>query len=235
MLRTAQVEAANKDLEAFTYSVSHDLRAPLRTIDGFSQILVDDYGPKLEPECRRYLGLVRRGAQVMGQLIDDLLAFSQLGRQVMAKSSVSMAEVVRDAIASLGGQSAGRQVSFKVGELAPCEGDPALLKQVWVNLLSNALKYTRTRPEALIEIDSHEESGETVYRVKDNGAGFDMRCVDKLFNVFQRLHPKEEYEGSGVGLAIVARIVERHGGRAWARSEPGRGAEFLFTLGAGKP
>lgn len=230
--RTAELETANKDLEAFAFSVSHDLRAPLRTMDGFSQILLERYAPKLEPECRRYLGLVRKGAATMGRLIDDLLKFSRLGRQAVARSSLSMERVVRAAAASLADQIEGRRVSLRVGALPPCEGDPALLHQVWVNLLSNALKFTRERPEAVIEIDSREEAGETVYRVKDNGVGFDMRHVDRIFGVFQRLHPKEQYEGTGVGLAIVARIIERHGGRVWARGEPGRGAEFFFTLGA---
>ena len=230
-VRTAQVEAANKDLEAFTYSVSHDLRAPLRAMDGFSQILMDEYAPKLEPECVRYLGLVRKGAQTMGRLIDDLLAFSRLGRQVMSKSFVDMDEVVRGAIESLKDQTQGRRVSFKVGSLAPCEGDFALLTQVWVNLIANALKYTRARPEALIEIDSRDEAGETVYRIKDNGVGFDMRYVDKLFKVFSACIPGEY--GDGVGLAIVARVVERHGGRAWSRGEM-IAARVLFHLGRGK-
>ncbi|HAZ08191.1 MAG TPA: hypothetical protein DCZ01_06660 [Elusimicrobia bacterium] len=232
--RTALVESVNKELEAFAYSVAHDLRAPLRAMDGFSQILMEDYAPKLEPECRRYLGLVRKSAQTMGRLIDDLLAFTRLSRQDMDNSPVSMEAVVRAAIASLDLPSQGRQARFQVGELAPCAGDFVLLKQVWVNLLSNALKFTRARPQALIEIDSHDEAGETVYRVKDNGVGFDMRHADKLFKVFSRLHPAQEYEGTGVGLAIVARVVERHGGRVWARAEPDRGAEFLFTLGGRK-
>jgi signal transduction histidine kinase len=170
----------------------------LRSMDGYTQILLEQCGPKMEPECRRYLGLVR------------------------------------EALEALEEQRAGRRVSIKVGELASCEGDHALLRQVWINLLSNALKFTRAAADAVIEIDSRVESGETVYRVKDNGAGFDMRSVDKLFKVFQRLHSASEYEGTGVGLAIVARIVERHGGRVWARSDLGRGAEFLFTLG-GRP
>ncbi|MFI5344917.1 MAG: ATP-binding protein [Elusimicrobiota bacterium] len=231
--RTTELDSANKELVAFTYTVSHDLRAPLRAVDGFAQILMEDYAPKLEPEGVRYLAIVRKSAQAMGRLIDDLLAFSRLGRQVLTKGPVSMEEVVRAAVESLAPQSRGRKVSFKIGALAPCEGDYSLLKQVWINLLSNALKFTRTRPEAVIEIESRDEAGETVYRVKDNGAGFDMRHVDKLFKVFERLHRETEYEGTGVGLAIVARIVARHGGRVWARGELDHGAEFAFTLGAG--
>jgi len=233
--RTAELEKANKDLEAFSFSVSHDLRAPLRTMDGFSQILLEQYAPKLEPECRRYLGLVRKGTVTMGRLIDDLLSFARLGRQPMAKSPVSMEKVARAAISSLEDQAKGRRVSIRIGALPPCEGDSALLHQVWVNIIGNALKFTRSRSEALIEVGSREEAGETAYFVRDNGVGFDMRHAGKMFDVFQRLHPKDEYEGTGVGLAIVARIIERHGGRVWARGEPGRGAEFLFTVGGRKP
>ena len=223
-VRTAQVEAANKDLEAFTYSVSHDLRAPLRAMDGFSQILMDEYAPKLEPECVRYLGLVRKGAQTMGRLIDDLLAFSRLGRQVMSKSFVDMDEVVRGAIESLKDQTQGRRVSFKVGSLAPCEGDFALLTQVWVNLIANALKYTRARPEALIEIDSRDEAGETVYRIKDNGVGFDMRYVDKLFKVFSACIPGEYGGRGGVGHRRARRRAPRRAGLVARRDDRGAGS-----------
>lgn len=229
--RMLQVEAANKDLESFTAYVSHDLRVPLRSINRYSQLLLDDHAPKLDAECRRFLEIIADRALVMGRLIDDLLAFSHLGRQAMSISAVSMEALARSAIGALEEQAAGRQVRFAVGELAPCEGDPSLLNQVWINLLANALKFTREKGEAVIEIDSHDEAGETVYRVKDNGAGFDMADADRLFKVFQRLHSKEEFEGTGVGLAIVARILERHGGRIWARGETGRGAEFLFTVG----
>lgn len=232
--RMTQIEDANKDLESFTSYVSHDLRVPARSINRYAQLLLTDYAPKLEPESRRFLEIIADRAVTMGRLIDDLLAFSQLGRQAMAKSPVSMAELARAAIEALEEQASGRRVRFAVGELAPCEGDPALLNQVWLNLLANALKFTREKPEAVIEIGSHDEAGQTVYRVKDNGAGFDMADAGKLFKVFQRLHPQEEFEGTGVGLAIVARIVERHGGRIWARGETGRGAEFLFTLGGKK-
>jgi PAS domain S-box-containing protein len=228
--RTAEVEAANKELEAFTASVSHDLRAPLRSMAGYSGILMEEYAPKLEPEGARLLGLLRKRVQGMAKLIDDLLAFSKLGREAMAKSAVSMNALVRESVEALEDQRGGRPIRFTIGELAPCEGDAALLKQVWINLLANALKFTRGLPEARIEIDSGEAAGETVYRVKDNGAGFDMRDAGMLFKAFQRLHPKEEFEGTGVGLAIVSRIVERHGGRIWARAEPGRGAEFFFTV-----
>lgn len=227
--RSAEVEAANRDLESFTSSVSHDLRIPLRAIMRYAELLLKDPARKLEPESRNYLDIIAKRGQTMWQLMDDLLAFAKLGRQAMTKSVVSMAEVARAAIEALADQTQGRKVRFEIGALAPCSGDPALLKQVWINLLTNALKFTREKQEAVIQIDSRDEAGETVYRVKDNGAGFDMRDAGKLFQVFERLHPKEEYEGTGVGLAIVARIVERHGGRVWARGETGAGAEFMFT------
>ncbi|TBR25167.1 PAS domain-containing sensor histidine kinase [bacterium] len=230
-LRTAQLEAANKELEAFAYSVSHDLRAPLRAVDGFSQILMEDHAPKLDEECRRLLGVVRESALTMGMLIDDLLAFSRMSRQALLKGRVDMAEVVRGAWGPLAKEAERRHLKFDVGPLAACNGDSALLKQVWTNLLSNGLKFTRGRAEAAVEVGSSTKEGETVYWVKDNGAGFDMRYADKLFKVFQRLHRSADFEGTGIGLAIVARIVERHGGRVWAEGEPGRGATFRFTLG----
>lgn len=230
-MRTAQVEAANADLETFTGSVSHDLKAPLRSIARYLGRLHENWGPTMPPECRSDIETMQARVEAMRRLIEDLLAFSRLGRQTMSRSAVSMDALVREVIDSLRDQLGGRAVSFEVGRLAPCEGDPALLTQVWVNLLSNALKFTRGAKQAVIEIGSRDEAGETVYRVKDNGAGFDMRQVDRIFKEFQRLHTAEEYEGTGLGLSIVARIVERHGGRIWARSELGHGAEFLFTVG----
>lgn len=229
--RTAELEAANKELEAFTYSVSHDLRAPLRTVDGFAQILTEEHGPKLDDDCRHLLARVRQGAQQMGRLIDDLLAFSRLGQRELAPADVDMADLARSALELLAPERAGRTLEVVVGDLPPCRGDAELLKQVWVNLLSNAVKFTARKAAARIEAGWREEGGAGVYFVKDDGAGFDMRYADKLFRVFQRLHRAEEFPGTGVGLAIVQRIVARHGGRVWAVGEVGKGAEVCFVLG----
>ena len=228
--RTSELQEANKELEAFSYSVSHDLRAPLRTLDGFSLALIDDYGGQLPPEAQRYLQTIRAGAQRMGSLIDDLLAFSHLSRQSLMKRTVDTEHLVRAAMTELAALEHGRDVEVRIGELPPCEGDPALLKQVWLNLLSNAWKYTRKRHPAIVEAGCNRESGTNIYFVRDNGAGFDMKYVHKLFNVFQRLHRAEDYEGTGVGLAIVQRVIQRHGGRIWAVAAEGHGATFHFTL-----
>jgi PAS domain S-box-containing protein len=228
--RTAELRAVNQELEAFAYSISHDLRAPLRAIDGFSRILMEDYAPQLPSEAARYLQTVRENTQHMGHLIDDLLAFSRLSRQPLNKQPVAMASLARQALDSLSSEQVGRRVEFSMCELPPCQGDPALLRQVWINLLANALKFTRGREVAYIEIGCVEREGKQVYFVKDNGVGFDMRYVGKLFGVFQRLHRDDEFEGTGIGLAIVQRIVLRHGGRVWAEAEPDRGATFYFTI-----
>lgn len=228
--RTAQLEAANKELEAFSYSVSHDLRAPLRTMDGFSQALVEDFGAQLPEDARRYLDTIRKGAQRMGNLIDDLLTFARLSRAPLSRQEVQPSRLVREIWADMASMRAGREVELREGALPLCLGDVSLLTQVWVNLLSNALKYSRLRTPAVIEVGSSDAGGETVYFVRDNGTGFDMRYAHKLFGVFQRLHRAEEYEGTGVGLAIVQRVIHRHGGRIWAEAEPGRGATFYFTL-----
>jgi light-regulated signal transduction histidine kinase (bacteriophytochrome) len=240
--RTTQLETANKELEAFSYSVSHDLRSPLRAIDGFSRILIEEYASQLPAEARRYLDLVRSNTQKMGELVDDLLAFSRLGRQPLRKQSVSPEGIVRESLEDLQTEKAGRQVEIVIGNpsagpghaLPDCEADPALLKQVFLNLLSNALKFTRRRPVARIEVGFEEKDGSRAYFVRDNGVGFDMQYVGKLFAVFQRLHRSEDYEGTGVGLAIVQRIVARHGGRAWAEAEVDKGATFYFTLEGGE-
>jgi PAS domain S-box-containing protein len=231
--RTAELEVANKELEAFSYSVSHDLRAPLRAMDGFSQAVLEDYGSQLPEEGRRYLQTIREGAQRMGILIDDLLTFSRLSRLPLKKQPINSDGLVRSALEELHGQQDGRKIDIRVGDLPGCEGDPTLLKQVWINLLSNAIKYTRKCDKPLIEVGSKLEDGETVYFVADNGAGFDMQYVNKLFGVFQRLHRADEFEGTGVGLAIVQRVVHRHGGRIWANAEVDRGASFYFKLGNG--
>ncbi|MEA3186476.1 MAG: hypothetical protein QOD99_306 [Chthoniobacter sp.] len=228
--RTAELEAANKELEAFSYSVSHDLRAPLRAVDGFSQAVLEDYGPQLPEEGQRYLKTIRQGAQKMGVLIDDLLTFSRLSRAPLDKQEVNTDKLVRAVLDDLSSQQERRQVELRVGELPMCAGDPALLKQVWMNLLSNALKYTQKREAAVVEIGCEAKPEGKVYFVRDNGTGFDMRYAAKLFGVFQRLHRAEDYEGTGVGLAIVQRIVHRHGGKIWADAAIDRGATFYFTL-----
>jgi signal transduction histidine kinase len=231
--RTAQLEAANKELEAFSYSVSHDLRAPLRAIDGFSRIVLEEYAPELNEDVKRYLQDVRANTVQMGRLVDDLLSFSRLSRQSVKKQPVASLEVVRRCLEDLRPAQEGRHIEFRLGALPSCEADPALLKQVWTNLLSNALKYTAKRDPAVIEVGCHDlgdGSGRQAYFIKDNGVGFDMRYAHKLFGVFQRLHRSEDYEGTGVGLAIVERIINRHGGTAWAEGKPDQGATFSFTL-----
>ncbi len=228
--RTAELETANKELEAFSYSVSHDLRSPLRTVDGFSQAVLEDYGSQLPEEGRRYLQTIRDGAQRMGVLIDDLLTFSRLSRLPLHQQRIDLTRMARDTFAELASEKKGRRIDFKVGELPTVHGDPALLKQVWVNLLSNAIKYTRKRELAVIEVGSKQENGSAICFISDNGTGFDMRYVDKLFGVFQRLHRTDEFEGTGVGLAIVQRVIHRHGGRVWAHGIEDKGATFYFTL-----
>lgn len=228
--RTKQLEAANHELEAFSYSVSHDLRAPLRAMDGFSQAVIEDYGSQLPAEGQRYLRTIRNGAQHMGRLIDDLLAFSHLTRLPLARKTVDTRSLIRDSFRELKSEQQGREIEIRLGALPPSPADPALLKQVWLNLLSNAIKYTGRREHAVIEIDSLRTKGTTVYFVRDNGTGFDMRYAGKLFGVFQRLHRQDEFEGTGVGLALVQRIVHRHGGRVWAEAAVDQGATFYFTL-----
>ena len=229
--RTAQLEAANHELEAFSYSISHDLRAPLRAINGFARILLEEYAPHLADDAQEYLQLIRDNAQHMGQLIDDLLAFARLSRQPLTKQPVAPADLVRQALNELRAMQGERRIDFRIGDLPLCQADPALLKQVFINLLANALKFTSRREVAVIKVGCREEQGEPVYFVKDNGVGFNMAYVDKLFGVFQRLHRADEYEGTGVGLAIVQRIIHRHGGRIWAEAAVNQGATFSFTLG----
>ncbi len=229
--RTAELDNANKELEAFAYSVSHDLRAPLRAMDGFSRILMEDFSEGLDSTAQRYLRLVRENAQQMGELIDHLLAFSRLGRQAMKTEPTHMGDVVQRALDELSAVREGRDIHIEIGDLPDCEVDPVLLRQVYVNLLGNALKFTREREHPAIEVGSQNQEGQTIFFVRDNGVGFDMRYADKLFGVFQRLHRIDEYEGTGVGLATVQRIIHRHGGRIWAEAEVGRGAAFFFTLG----
>lgn len=228
--RTAELEAAVRELEAFSYSVSHDLRAPLRAVDGFARILADDYAGQLSAEGLVYLQKVRDGAQRMGQLIDDLLTFSRLGRQPVRRQQVDHNALVRQVIFELQPELEGRAIEWVVNPLPVGRGDPSLLRQVWANLIGNAIKFTRHRPQARIEVGHRLEEGESVFYIQDNGAGFNMRYVDKLFGVFQRLHRNDEFPGTGVGLAIVQRIVQRHGGRIRARGRIDHGATFSFSL-----
>ncbi len=228
-----QLESANKELEAFSYSVSHDLRAPLRAIDGFSRIILEDYLDKLDDEGKRVLSVIRNNTQKMGQLIDDLLLFSRLGRQELRASGIDMGKLARAVSEELKLAVPERKLKFNINTLIPAQGDQAMIRQVFVNLLSNAVKFTRPKERAVIEVDGRSEGNENVYTVKDNGVGFDMQYVDKLFGVFQRLHSSEEFEGTGVGLAIVQRIIHRHGGRVWAEGKVGEGATFYFTLPRG--
>ena len=228
--RSAAFEAANKELEAFSYSVSHDLRAPLRAIDGFSRILLEDHIAHLPADAQRYLHAVRNNSQQMGRLIDDLLTFARLSRQPLSKQLVRPTDLVRQCVDELHAEEQDRRVKIAIGDLPACQADPALLKQVWLNLISNALKYTRKQEMAVIAVGCQEQDSATAYFVRDNGVGFDMRYADKLFGVFQRLHRAEEYAGTGVGLAIVQRIIHRHGGRVWAEAAVNHGATFYFTL-----
>jgi signal transduction histidine kinase len=228
--RTAELQAANKELEAFSYSVSHDLRSPLRAIGGFAQILDEDFGPRLDDEGRRLIGVIRDSSTGMERLIDDLLKFAQAGRAPLAAFELDMDALARGVIADLA--CTQPKARIELGKLPPGRGDAALLKQVWTNLIANALKYSARRDGARVEVGGRAEGAEQVYWVKDNGAGFDMRYAEKLFKVFQRLHRAEEFEGTGVGLAIVQRVVARHGGRVWAEGNPGEGACFYFTLPA---
>ena len=231
-----ELSRSNKELDAFSYSVSHDLRAPLRAIDGFSGIMLKEHSTTLSEEALRYLHLVRDNAQNMGTLITDLLSFSQLGRQSLRKVQVNPSYLVSQALVDFASERQGRQVEVSLCD-QPCYADPALLKQVFVNLIGNALKYTRKVDDAIINVGCLDETTEPgrVYFVKDNGVGFDMEYAGKLFGVFQRLHRAEDYEGTGVGRAIVQRIVHRHGGHVWADAEVNEGARFFFTLGDGGP
>jgi len=233
--RTAQLEDVNRELEAFAYTVSHDLRAPLRAIDGFGKMLVDGHAEQLNGEGLRKLAVLRAEAKRMGQLIDGLLNFSRLGRQAMQPWSVDMMELAQSAFtACLAQELPERHIEFRLLPLPRATGDPGLLRQVVTNLISNAVKYTRPKAQAEIEIGGRAEGQEQVYWVKDNGVGFDMQYAQNLFGVFKRLHSQAEFEGNGVGLAIVKRLVSRHGGRVWAEAVLGQGTTVFFTLPAGK-
>ncbi len=230
--RTADLATSNRELEAFSYSVSHDLRAPLRQVHGFSKVVTEQYGPQLDAQGQHYLGRIEQGASQMGRLIDDLLNLARLGRREIKRHLTPLAPLVEEVRTELEAEVNGRHVDWRIQPLPPVDCDPGLIKQVFANLLGNSLKYTRPRERAVIEVGQSAENGEPIIYVRDNGVGFSMKYADKLFGVFQRLHRSDEFEGTGVGLATVQRIVRKHGGRIWAESEEGRGTTFRFTLGA---
>ncbi len=229
-IRTRQLQKMNEELESFAYSVSHDLRAPLRGINGFADILQEDYAAQLDDEAKRITRIIKENTVRMGSLIDDLLSFSRLGRHELEKVRFDTREMILQLIASMEQKTESNKIEFHIKDLHPSYGDTTSLRQVWINLIGNAIKYSRGNPQPNINIGSYKENGETVYFVKDNGVGFDMKYANKLFKVFQRLHSSDEFEGTGVGLAIVEKIINKHGGRVWASSEENAGACFYFTL-----
>jgi signal transduction histidine kinase len=228
--RAAELDASNKELEDFAYSVAHDLRTPLRAMDGFARMVMEEYATKLDDEGKRQLGVIRASAKKMGQLIDDLLAFSRMGRREMTPADIDMTALAGDAAGQLHREEQDRIIEIVIAPLPPVRGDFTMIQLVWANLLSNAAKFTRPRAQARIEVSGRSEERENIYCVKDNGVGFDMQYVGKLFGVFQRLHGPVEFEGTGVGLALAQRIVHRHGGRIWAEGKLDEGATFCFAL-----
>lgn len=229
-LRTAELQAANSELEAFSYSVSHDLRAPLRHVDGFSRILIESQGDKLDQEGQRYVREILAATERMAGMIEDLLRLAQIGRQELRLQKTNIKDLIDDVLAGLKSEVCERQIEWKVGALPSLDCDRGLIKQVLTNLVGNSVKYTRPRDLAVIEIGQIAAEEQPVIFVRDNGAGFEMKYADKLFGAFQRLHRQDEFEGTGVGLATVHRIIRRHGGRIWAEAEPKKGATFYFTL-----
>jgi signal transduction histidine kinase len=230
MERTNELEIANKELESFTYSVSHDLRAPLRGIHSYSQILKEDHIEKLDEEGKRTIDVISKNSRKMGALIDDLLAFSRLGRKEVNSRDINMNFLATTVAEEFLSSSAENKIDISILPLLPSWGDQALIKQIWVNLISNAIKYSGKKPKTIIEIGSYRQEDMNVYYVKDNGVGFDMKYYDKLFGVFQRLHSQEEFEGTGVGLAISQRIIQKHHGKVWAESKLNEGTTFYFSL-----
>ncbi len=227
--RTAQLEMANKELESFSYSVSHDLRTPLRALDGFANILLQDYAPILDDEGKRMLNIIIANANRMGVLIDDILSFSRLGRQELTFSKIDMYKMAKSVYTELATDL--DNIEFRLQQIPEAMGDPSLMKQVWANLISNSIKFTSLKTERVIEIGSSTIDYKIRYHIKDNGAGFNMDYSNKLFKVYHRLHTDREFEGTGIGLSIVQRIVQKHGGRIWAEGKVNEGATFYFTLG----
>jgi light-regulated signal transduction histidine kinase (bacteriophytochrome) len=228
--RKAQLEEINSELESFSYSISHDLRAPLRAIDGFSRIILRREGDKFDEKTGHQFNLIRDNIKLMGTLIENILSFSRVQKTSVSISVINMDKLAREVWKEIKAVNKERKLSFKLKKMQPGYGDPILIRQVLFNLFSNAVKFTKNKKQSAIEMSSYTDDGKTVYCIKDNGAGFDMAHYDKLFGVFQRLHSSEEYEGTGIGLAIVQRIVSRHGGKVWAEGDVNKGATFYFTL-----
>ncbi len=229
--RTAELSAINKELEAFSYSVSHDLRAPLRHVSGYIDLLRRKIEPQLDEKCRHYIEMITVSGEKMGLLIDDLLSFSRMGRTEMRLAVVPLGDLVKDVRMELGRETRDRKIAWEIDPLPTVYADTSMIRLALMNLLSNALKFTRYRTDARIHVGYTDgPDGEVIVSIKDNGAGFDMKYVEKLFGVFQRLHPTEEFEGTGIGLANVRRIIHRHGGKTWAEGAIGEGATFYFTV-----
>lgn len=229
--RTAQLEAVNKELEAFSYSVSHDLRAPLRAVSGYAVMLKEDYGPQLDAEANRIMNAIVSNAHMMGQLIDDLIAFSRISRKEVARDIIDMKQLAEACLHEIGETNSRKKLDVKIDPMPACHGDQSMIKQVWLNLISNAVKYSSRETEPRIEIGYKDDhNGHHIYFVKDNGVGFDMQYAHKLFGVFQRLHSPDAFEGTGVGLALAKRIINKHSGDIWAESSPGKGATFYISL-----
>ena len=233
--RTTALAAANGELEAFTYSVAHDLQAPLRNIQSYVQLLEEDWDSRMPPETRQYLQRIASRTKYMAQLISGLLNLSIIGKQELKRQQVELIGIVDEVVASLRLETLNRRIQWKIENLPAVACDPNLMKQVFVNLLSNAVKYTQPRADAIIEAGQVQINGETPVYVRDNGVGFNMKYADKLFGVFQRLHPASEFEGTGIGLATVERIIRKHGGRIWVEAEEDKGATFYFTIGKARP
>ncbi len=233
--REEELAAINKELEAFTYSVSHDLRAPVRQVNGFAKALLEEFASRLDPAGQHYLQRIQEGSQHLGRLIDDLLTLAQVGRRELHPEATALNSLVQDVVVELKPETAGRQIEWRLGRLPTVECDPGLMRVAFTNLLSNAIKFTRPRKRALIQVDQTTVDGEAAVFVRDNGVGFDMKYADQLFGAFQRLHRAEEFEGTGVGLATVQRVVHKHGGRVWAQAQVDQGATFYFTVKAREP
>jgi light-regulated signal transduction histidine kinase (bacteriophytochrome) len=229
--RTAELATANKELQAFAYSVAHDLRAPLRHINAFSKLLADHLGSSLDQDARHYLDTIQGGAHNMASMVDDLLNLSRVARKELTLEVTGLNSLVEEVVKELKPETKEREIEWQIARLPFVECDPVLMKQVFVNLLSNAVKFTRPRSRAVVEVNQMTVDGQPATFVRDNGVGFSMKYSDKLFGVFQRLHRQEDFEGTGVGLATVQRIIHKHGGRIWAEAELNTGATFYFTLG----